>query len=70
MNMQATPAVLTNHVLEAVAHGDWTPAEVTATVTSEIPTDRSDVMATLWGLVETGDLTCCDCHGQLAFRPV
>lgn len=68
MTTMALPADLTAHVRDAVAHGDWTPAEVTATVTSELRTDRSDVLATLWDLVEAGDLVCCDCHGQLAFR--
>ncbi len=62
------PGTLTTRVLDAVAHGDWTPTEVTATVISEVRTDRSDVMATLWTLVEAGVLSCCDWHGQLGFR--
>lgn len=69
MTIQANPAELTNAVLDAVTHGDWTPAEVAATVISEVRAERSDVVATLWDLVDTGDLTCCDCHGQLGFRP-
>jgi len=68
MTMQATPATLTTHVLDAVANGDWTPTEVTATVTSEVRTDRSEVVATLWTLVDSGELRRCDCYGQLGFR--
>lgn len=68
MSTWASPAVLTTHVRDAVAHGDWTPCEVATTVMSAVPTDRSDVVATLWALVEAGELTYCDCHGHLAFR--
>lgn len=66
--VEARPADVTAHVIDAVAHGEWTPAEVTAAVTSEVRTDRSEVLATLWDLVSAGELTTCDCHGQLGFR--
>ncbi len=68
MTTQAPPAQLTERVLAAVADGAWTPADVTATVTSEFRAARSDVVATLWDLVETGDLACCHHHGQFGFR--
>lgn len=70
MTILATPADLTFRVLAAVADGAWTPADVTATVTSELRADRSDVVATLWDLVESGDLTCTHDNGQFGFRVV
>lgn len=69
MTIQASPAELTELVLSAVTEGAWTPADVTATVTCECRADRSDVVATLWDLVESGDLVCCHHHGQFGFRP-
>lgn len=68
MTVQATPALLNSLVLDAVAHGEWTPAEVTAAVASEVRADRSEVVATLWTLVESGELRRWDCYGQLGFR--
>lgn len=68
MSIQATPAELTERVLSAVADGAWTPADVTATVTSEFPAGRSDVVATLWDLVDAGEVECCHHHGQFGFR--
>jgi hypothetical protein len=56
MTLQATPAVLTASVLDAVADGAWAPGDVAATVTSHVRADRSDVVATLWDLVEEGAL--------------
>ena len=68
MTMQAAPAERSDRVLDAVAHGAWTPADVNATVTSELRADRSDVLATLWDLVDAGELTCCRHHDQFGFR--
>ena len=68
MSIQAAPAELTHRVLSAVADGAWTPSDVTATVTSEFRAGRSDVLATLWDLVDAGELTCCHHHDQFGFR--
>jgi hypothetical protein len=68
MTTRTIPAELTDRVRTAVAEGAWTPADVTATVTSECRADRSDVVATLWDLVDTGELVCCHHHGQFGFR--
>lgn len=70
MPVLATTADLTFRVLATVADGAWTPADVTAAVTSELRADRSDVVATLWDLVESGDLTCTHDNGQFGFRVV
>jgi hypothetical protein len=69
MTIQATPAELSTRVLAAVLEGAWSPADVTATVTSELRADRSDVVATLWDLVASGELTAGTENGQFGFRP-
>ena len=68
MTIKASPAELTERVMRAVAEGAWTPADVTATVTSEFRADRSDVVATLWDLVESGEVVCTHHNGQFGFR--
>jgi hypothetical protein len=70
MPILASPADLTFRVLAAVADGAWTSADVTATVTSELRAERCDVVATLWDLVESGDLTCTHDNRQFGFRVV
>jgi hypothetical protein len=56
MTLQATPAELTESVLDAVHDGAWAPVDVAATVTAHVRADRSHVLATLWDLVEEGTL--------------
>lgn len=68
MTILAAPAELTDRVLAAVADGAWTPADVSATVLCEVPATRSDVVATLWDLVDAGELVCCHHHDQFGFR--
>ena len=54
MTLQPTPAELTTSVLTAVLDGAWTSSDVAATVTAETQAPRSEVIATLWDLVDAG----------------
>jgi hypothetical protein len=68
MTLQATPAELTDSVLTAVADGAWSPTDVAATVTAEVRAGRSDVVATLWDLVDEGVLVYDAGVGMPGFR--
>jgi hypothetical protein len=61
------PARLTEAVLTAVEEGAWSPADIVATVADQ-HADRSDVMATLWDLVDAGVLTYVPDVAYPAFR--
>ena len=56
MTLHATPALLTRSVLTAVQDGAWSPGDVAATVTAEVRAGRSEVIATLWDLVDAGQV--------------
>lgn len=68
MSIQGTPADLTARILTAVEDGAWTPTEVTGAVLGVAGCDRSDIIDTLWDLVDTGDLVYRTHRGQPSFR--
>ena len=68
MSIQGTPAVLTERILTVVGEGAWSPAEVTNAVLGVAGCDRSDILDTLWDLVDTGDLVYGTRNGQPSFR--
>ncbi|QNN54349.1 hypothetical protein [Nocardioides mesophilus] len=70
MTLQTTPAQLTSSVLDAVADGAWSAGDVAATVTAQVRAGRSDVVATLWDLVDQGALVYDASAAEPGFRPV
>lgn len=69
MTIQCSPAELNTRITDAVEHGAWTPAQVTAAV-GQTRATRSDIVDTLWALVEGGRLVAGHHNGQFGFRPV
>lgn len=70
MTLSTTPAELTASVLSAVTDGAWSPGDVAATVTAEVRAGRSDVVATLWDLVDAGMLVYDGNAASPGFRAV
>ena len=67
--VQNNPGELRSLVYDVVAEGAWTTADVVASVASDFAGDRTDVVATLWDLVDDGALRY-DCAAQFpGFRP-
>lgn len=66
---QTDPEMLRTAVWAAVQEGAWTPSDVVASVATDYGTDRGQIVAVLWDLVDEGVLWYDATLQPCGFRP-